>query len=134
MASFNFTSVVLDEGTTFTFDSWVYITDGSGGFNSHLGNPRELEVPTTTQHNHLDKFVDNLDEMLLPDLAGEIEEQSVFNATSIMLHQDSLDQIQSGLRNSVPDSPSGCAMRPLYIRRPCGSSPSPHWRRTWIAY
>jgi hypothetical protein len=27
MASFNFTSVVLDEGTTFTFGSWVCIVD-----------------------------------------------------------------------------------------------------------
>jgi hypothetical protein len=56
MASFNFTSVVLEEGTTFTLGSWVCIADGSGGFNSHLVNPRELEVPAATQRSDLDEF------------------------------------------------------------------------------
>jgi hypothetical protein len=82
MASFNFTSVVLEEGTTFTLGSWVCIADGSGGFNSHLVNPRELEVPAATQRSDLDEFIDNLDEMLLLDLAGEIKEHSIFKATS----------------------------------------------------
>ncbi|RLN16537.1 uncharacterized protein C2845_PM02G16410 [Panicum miliaceum] len=40
MASFNFTSVVLDEGTIFTFGSWVCVANGSGGFNNHLANPK----------------------------------------------------------------------------------------------
>jgi hypothetical protein len=39
-------------------------------------------VPATTQRNDLDEFIDNLSEKLIPNLAGEIEEQSVFNATS----------------------------------------------------
>jgi hypothetical protein len=38
MASFHFTSTVLDEGTTFIFSSWICIANGSGGFNSHLAN------------------------------------------------------------------------------------------------
>jgi hypothetical protein len=74
MASFNFTSAVLEECTNFTFGSWVCIADGLGGFNSHLVNPKESEVPAATQRNDLDEFVDNLEEMLLPDLAREIEE------------------------------------------------------------
>jgi hypothetical protein len=35
MASFNFTSTMLDEGTTFVFGSWICIANGLGGFNSH---------------------------------------------------------------------------------------------------
>jgi hypothetical protein len=31
---FDFTSTVLDKGTTFVFGSWIYVTNGSGGFNS----------------------------------------------------------------------------------------------------
>jgi hypothetical protein len=35
-----------------------------------------------SQHSSLDEFIDNLDETLLPDLAKEIEKESVFNAIS----------------------------------------------------
>jgi hypothetical protein len=53
-----------------------------GGFNSHLVNPRELEVPAATQHSNLDEFINNLEEMLLPDLARELEELSIFDVTN----------------------------------------------------
>jgi hypothetical protein len=74
MVPFNFTSVVPEKGTTFTFGSRVCIANGSSGFNSHLVNPRGAEVPATTRRSDLDEFVDNLDEMMLPDLARELEE------------------------------------------------------------
>jgi hypothetical protein len=82
MASFNFTSAMLDEGTTFIFGSWICITDGLGGFNSHLANSKESEASSSTSSSDLDDFIDNLDDMLLPDLAQQIEKMSVFNATS----------------------------------------------------
>jgi hypothetical protein len=55
---------------------------GSDGFNSHLANTREPEASAATQRSDLDEFIDNLDEMLLPDLTGEIEKMSVFDVTS----------------------------------------------------
>jgi hypothetical protein len=48
MASFNFTSAVLDEGTTFIFGSWICIANGSGGFNSHQANSMEPEASSST--------------------------------------------------------------------------------------
>jgi hypothetical protein len=39
-----------------------------GGLNSHLANSRKPEAPTSTRSSDLDEFVDNLDELLLPDL------------------------------------------------------------------
>jgi hypothetical protein len=82
MASFDFTSVVLDEGTTFIFGSWICIANDLGGFNSHLAETSKLEALVATQCSDLDEFIDNLDEMLLPDLAGEIEKMSVLDTTS----------------------------------------------------
>jgi hypothetical protein len=73
---------VLDEGTTFIFGSWICIANCSGGFNSHLVDNREPEASAATQCSRLDEFVDNLDEMLLPDLAREIEEESVSDVIS----------------------------------------------------
>jgi hypothetical protein len=69
MASFNFTSVVLDEGTIFIFGSWICVADGLGGFNSHQANSEEPEASPSTSSSDLDDFIDNLDDMLLPDLA-----------------------------------------------------------------
>jgi hypothetical protein len=80
MASFDFTSVVLDEGTTFIFSSWIYVANGSSGFNSYLADSREPETSASTQHSDLDEFIDNLDEMLLPSLAKEIEEEFAIDA------------------------------------------------------
>jgi hypothetical protein len=73
IASFNFTSAVLDEGTTFIFCSSISVTNGSGGFNSHLANSKEPKASSSTPSSDLDDFVDNLDDVLLPDLAQQIE-------------------------------------------------------------
>jgi hypothetical protein len=59
MASFNFTSAVLDEGTTFIFGSWICVANGLGGFNSHLANSKESETSSSTPSSDLDEFIDN---------------------------------------------------------------------------
>jgi hypothetical protein len=66
MASLNFTSTMLDEGTTFVFGSCICIANGLGGFNSHLVNSRKPENSTPTRSSDLDEFIDNLNELLLP--------------------------------------------------------------------
>jgi hypothetical protein len=83
MASFSFTSTVLDEGITFIFGSWIRVTNGLGDFNSHLADSRKPEASTTTRRSDLDEFIENLNEFLLPDIVGQIEEMSIFDATSI---------------------------------------------------
>jgi hypothetical protein len=52
------------------------------GFNGHLANSRKPEASTPTRRSNFDEFIDNLDELLLSDLAGHIERMSVFDATS----------------------------------------------------
>jgi hypothetical protein len=64
MASLSFTSTMLDEGTTFIFDSWICIANGLGGFNNHLPESRKPEASTPTQSSDIDEFIDNLDELL----------------------------------------------------------------------
>jgi hypothetical protein len=78
MASFNFSSTVLDEGTTFILNSWICVANSLGGFNSHLANSREPEVSSSTRSSDLNEFIDNLDELLFPDLALQIEKMSAF--------------------------------------------------------
>jgi hypothetical protein len=88
---------VLDEGTTFTFGSWICVANSSGGFNSHLANSREPEASSLTPCSDLDEFIDNLDDLLLPDLALQIEKMSVFDATST---HDALDLVRSDSNRS----------------------------------
>jgi hypothetical protein len=44
MASFEFSNTMLDEGIKFVFGSWICITNGSGGFYSHLANSSKPEA------------------------------------------------------------------------------------------
>jgi hypothetical protein len=82
MVSLSFTSSVLDEGATFIFSSWICVVNGLGGFNSHLIDSRKPEVSAATRRSNLDSFINNLDELLLPDLPRQIENTSVFEVTS----------------------------------------------------
>jgi hypothetical protein len=40
-----------------------------GGFNSHLVNSRKLETSISTRSSDLNRVINNLDELRLPDLA-----------------------------------------------------------------
>jgi hypothetical protein len=53
-----------------------------GGFNSHLAKSKEPKATSLTPSSDLDDFIDNLDDMLFPDLAQQIEKMSFFNSTS----------------------------------------------------
>jgi hypothetical protein len=66
MASFDFTSDVLDGGTTFVFGSWVYIANGSGGYNSRLADTKELEAPTTPSRYDANDLADCLGGIQFP--------------------------------------------------------------------
>jgi hypothetical protein len=82
MASLSFTSTMLNEGTTFIFGTWICVTNGLGGFNSHRADSKKLETSTPTRCSDLNEFVNNLDDFLLPDQARQIERMSVFDTTS----------------------------------------------------
>jgi hypothetical protein len=103
MASFRFTSTMLDEGTTFIFGSWICIANSSGGFNNHLADSRNMEASTSTRHSDLDEFIDNLDELLLPDLAQQIERMSVFDATLTHVRSDSNRSEETTQSESLSD-------------------------------
>jgi hypothetical protein len=127
MASFNFTSAVLDEGTTFIFGLWVCITDGAGSFRWYFVNNMKLEASATAQHG-------DLDETLVPDYPGRSRRGPLPTQLRLVLHQDFSGRIQSDLRSSVQNSYSSYTIRLLSTRSSLNPSSSSHWRRTWIIY
>ena len=81
MATFAFNTMALARGTTFVFGSWVCVANGSGGFDSHLSNPREPEAISSGSCNFAAES-SNLGEMLLSDLINEIEQNLDTNSSS----------------------------------------------------
>jgi hypothetical protein len=48
MASFCFTSTVLDESTTSIFGFWIWVANGLDSFNGHLANSRKPDASTSS--------------------------------------------------------------------------------------
>jgi len=82
MASLKFACPVLEEGTTFIFGSWVCIANSSGGFDSHLSNPREPEATPSNRSSITSDHANITVKMPLPDLTKEIEEKLIFDTNS----------------------------------------------------
>ena len=78
MAPFKFNYAVPEQATTFVVGSWICVANGSGGYDSHLDNPKEPEASLAWQSSSI---VVNLSEMLLTDLTKKIEE-FIFDAIS----------------------------------------------------
>ena len=77
MASFEFSFPTIHAGTTFVFGSWVCVANGLGGFSNHLVNPTSTE---TSWQEQLGKNTPA--EILLPEIAEEIENLSLSDMTS----------------------------------------------------
>ena len=65
MASSSSNNTIPDEGTSFAIGSWVFTTNSLGGFNSHLAEPRALEVSATNRRIIVDEFTNELDKISL---------------------------------------------------------------------
>ena len=81
MATFAFSTMAPPQGATFVFGSWVCVTNGSGGFDSHLTNPPTLKATPSESSNKLARSGDH-GIMLLLDLAKDIEMKLEDNSSS----------------------------------------------------
>jgi hypothetical protein len=128
MASFDFTNVMLDEGTMFVFGSWICIANCSSCFNSHLAETSKLEAPAAISMSSSTTSM----RCCSPILPGRSRRCPFSMQLQHVLHQDFLDRTQPDLRRPIPDSSLGYAIPPWSTKRLCSLSPSPTWRRTWI--
>ena len=87
MATFAFSTMAFPQGATFVFGSWVCITNGLGGFDSHLANPTTLEAISSESCDELSGSNDH-GVTLLPDLAKEIESKHEDNSGSTQTQID----------------------------------------------
>ena len=87
MATFALSTMTPPRGATFIFGSWVYVANGSGGFDSHLTNSPTLKISTSEDSNKYAKSHDR-GVTLFPDLAKEIEPKLEYNSSSIRTQID----------------------------------------------
>jgi hypothetical protein len=61
--------------------SWVYIADGEGDFHRFLIDMKP-KTPAAFSQSHLNKFVDDLDDLSIHGSVTRIKEESASSATS----------------------------------------------------
>jgi hypothetical protein len=81
MASFQFTSSVSSQGTTFVFGSWVCIVDGVGSFSRFLVDMKP-KTSMAGPSSDLDKFIDDLDDLSNHASAANTKVESASSTTS----------------------------------------------------
>ena len=70
---------VLEKGTSFRVGSWIFVSNGSGGFESCSTDQNVPEASETAKHHELDDFIDQLKEIGFSALNNETRIQSEFD-------------------------------------------------------
>ena len=115
MATFAFSTMTPPQGATFVFGSWVCVANGSGCFDSHLANLPTLRTTTSESSSKLAGSGDH-DDMLLPDLAKEIEMKLEDDSCSTRTQID-LKPICTRIETSLAQPSTGCATHLLLTDR-----------------
>jgi len=69
----------LEKGTSLRIGSWIFIADGSGGFESRSIDQDPPEVSEAAKQRKFDEFVDQLEEIRVSDLNNEARIQPEFD-------------------------------------------------------
>ena len=71
---------VLEKGTSLSVGSWIFITNGSGGFESCPIDQDPPEVSEATKRREFSEFIDQLEEIEFSNLNNEARIQPEFDA------------------------------------------------------
>jgi len=63
MATFNFSTAMPEEATTFIFGSWICVDNGQGGFHSHLADTLEPKIDQLGIPDSATELADNLNKI-----------------------------------------------------------------------
>ena len=97
MAPLNDNSV-LKKGTSFHIGSWIFITDGSGGFESCSSDQSPPKVYTS--HHEFDDFIDRLEEVELSTLSNKTRIHPEFGE----IKTKTLSELEEDLENLLEDT------------------------------
>ena len=99
MASLDDTPV-LEKGTSLRVGSWIFIADGSGGFESYSINQDPPEVSEAAKRHEFNEFIDQLEEIGFLDLSDKARIQPEFDA----IKAKTLSKLEEDLEKLLEDS------------------------------
>ena len=70
---------VLEKGTSLRIGSWIFIADGSGGFESCSSDRNPPEASEVTSLHEFDDFIDRLEEIEISAISSETRIQPGFD-------------------------------------------------------
>ena len=91
---------VLEKGTSLRIGSWIFVADGSGGFESYSINQDPPEVSETAKHCKFDEFIDQLEEIGFSNLNNEARIEPEFDA----IKAKTLSELEEDLEKLLEDS------------------------------
>src|SRR6185312_13349582 len=116
MASLDDTPM-LEKGTSLRIGSWIFIADGSGGFESYSINQDPPEVSEATKRREFDEFIDQLEEIGFSNLNDEARIQPKFDAIKAKPPSELEEDLEKLLEDSKQEiSTNGKTILPNYIR------------------
>ena len=72
-------NLVLEKGTSFRMGSWIFIANGSGGFESCSSDWNPLEASEVASRHEFDDFIDRLKEIGISAISSETRIQPGFD-------------------------------------------------------
>ena len=68
-------NLVLEKGTSFRIGSWIFIANGSGGFESCSSDRNPPEASEVASRHEFDDFIDRLEEIRISAISSETKIQ-----------------------------------------------------------
>ena len=91
---------VLEKSTSFRVGSWIFIADGSGGFESYPIDQNHPEALEVASHHKFDDFIDQLKEVGFSALNDETGIQHEFGA----IRAETLSELEEELEKLLEDT------------------------------
>ena len=91
---------VLEKGTSLRVGSWIFIADGSSGFESCSIDQDPLEVSEAAKQREFDEFIDQLEEIRFSNLNNEARIQPEFDA----IKAKTLSELEKDFEKLLEDS------------------------------
>ena len=91
---------LLEKGVSLRIGSWVFIADGSAGFESCSINQDPPEISEAAKQREFDEFTDQLEEIGFSNLNNEARIQPEFDA----IKAKTLSELEEDLEKLLEDS------------------------------
>ena len=116
---------VLEKGTSLRTGSWIFIADGSGGFENCSIDQDPLEVSEAAKQHEFDEFIDQLEEFGVSNLINEARIQPKFDA----IKAKTLSELEEDLKELLEDSKKETSMNGKTTLSDCIRVSKPSFRK-----